>query len=165
MSLYEGIAIGRQPEEIIDSGGPWVKISKFLSINAILFVGLGIAFALYGPLMVNFYGILEIDTSAISYWYITSFARMNGVILFGYGFLIWAIKNVPEDEHTSPQLRRNILFAQLLLAIVGFIVAVIQQYTIWWTHAGWITIAAFLYLAIGYLYFLVLDQRAMRTVE
>lgn len=137
-----------------------MKISQFLTFNAILFIALGIAFALYGPLMVNFYGILETESSGVSYWYVTSFARMFGVILFGYGFLIWATKNVPEDEKTSPDVRRKIIFAQLLTGLVGLAVATIQQITIWWNLTGWITVAVFLVLTIGYLYFLVLDNRA-----
>lgn len=142
-----------------------MKISKLFTINAILFIGLGIAFTLYGPLMVNFYGILETESSGLSYWYVTSFARMFGVILFGYGFLIWAIKNVPEDESTQPQVRRKIIFAQLLVALVGFIVAIIQQYNIWLNLTGWITVVVFLSLTLGYLYFLVRDQRSLRAEE
>lgn len=142
-----------------------MKISKFFTFNAIIFIALGIAFALYGPLMVNFYGILETESSGLSYWYVTSFARMYGVILFGYGFLIWAIKNVPEDENTQPQVRRKIIFAQLLVSLVGSIVAIIQQYTIWWNLTGWITVAVFLSLTIGYIYILVIDQRALSAGE
>lgn len=142
-----------------------MKISKFFTFNAIIFIALGIAFALYGPLMVNFYGILETESSGLSYWYVTSFARMYGVILFGYGFLIWAIKNVPEDENTQPQVRRKIIFAQLLVSLVGSIVAIIQQYTIWWNLTGWITVAVFLSLTIGYIYILVIDQRALSAEE
>ena len=142
------------------NGGSRVKISQFFTFNAILFNGLGIAFAVYGPLMVNFYGILETESSAVSYWYVTSFARMYGVILFGYGFLIWAIKNIPDDSKTSPDTRRKIILAQLLTSILGLIVATIQQITIWWNITGWITVALFLALAIVYLYYLISDQWA-----
>jgi hypothetical protein len=136
-----------------------VKISQFFTFNAILFIGLGIAFTLYGPLMVNFYGILETESSGISYWYVTSFARMYGVILFGYGFLIWAIKDIPENDKTSPQTRRKIIFAQLITSIVGLVVATIQQITIWWNITGWMTVVLFLVLAIVYLYYFISDQR------
>jgi Ca2+/Na+ antiporter len=136
-----------------------VKISQFFFFNAIFFIGLGIAFTLYGPLMVNFYGILETESSGVAYWYVTSFARMFGVILFGYGFLIWAIKNVPEDDKTSPEVRRKIIFAQLIASLVGLAVVLIQQITIWWNITGWLTVAAFLVLVIGYFYYLILDHR------
>jgi hypothetical protein len=136
-----------------------VKISQFFFFNAIFFIGLGIAFTLYGPLMVNFYGILETESGGVSYWYVTSFARMFGVILFGYGFLIWAIKNVLEDDQISPEIRRKIILAQLLGSLVGLAVVLIQQITIWWNITGWFTVAAFFVLVIGYFYYLILDHR------
>lgn len=137
-----------------------MKISQFFTFNAILFIALGIAFTLYGPLMVNFYGILETESSGLSYWYVTSFARMYGVILFGYGFLIWAIKGIPENAQTSSQTRRKIILAQLIASLVGLVVATIQQITIWWNITGWLTVVLFLVLVIVYLYYFISDQRA-----
>jgi hypothetical protein len=137
-----------------------VKLRKFVTFNAILFIGLGIAFALYGPLMIDMYGFLKTDSSGVSYWYMTSFARILGVALFGYGFTLWAINNVPDNEATPPETRRRIVFAQLLANLVGFFVAITQQIQIWWNLTGWITVGIFLVLAIGYLYYLISNIRA-----
>ena len=140
-----------------------MKLHQFFTFNAILFIGLGIAFALYGPIMIDFYGILETESSGISYWMIASFARMFGAMLFGYGYLIWAIKNVPENEATSPEIRRKIIWAQLLASLMGFTVAITQQITIWWNFAGWVTVTVFLVLVIGYSYYLIIYNRAIKT--
>ncbi len=70
-----------------------MKLTQLLSVNAIVFIGLGIAFALYGPLMIAMFGILESEGSPRLYWYAASFARLLGAALFGFGFVLWAVRH------------------------------------------------------------------------
>ena len=129
-----------------------MNINRFLTANAIIFVAGGIAFALYAPLMVDMYGILNTQGNALTYWHAVSFARMYGAALFGFGFLIWALKNFPLNDPTA---RRSMLLSMILANGVGLVVAVTQQLSIWGTLAGWITVAAYGLLLAGYIYFLV----------
>jgi hypothetical protein len=124
-----------------------------ITTNAILFIGLGIAFALYGPLMIAFYGILESEGSPLMYWFAASFARMLGAALFGFGFLLFALR-----RSTGPQdgeKRRGISLAMILAYAVGLLVAITQQVSIWGTWTGWLTAGLFLVLLVGYAYFFV----------
>ena len=126
-----------------------MKLSQLLSINAILFIALGIAFALYGPLMIAMFGILESEGSPLTYWYAASFARLLGAALFGFGFVLWALRT---QAGSSGQ---GIKVALVLAYALGFGVAITQQVSIWGTLAGWITSAVFLVLLLAYAYLLI----------
>jgi len=126
-----------------------VKLSQLLSINAILFIALGIAFALYGPLMIAMFGILESEGTPMMYWYAASFARLLGAAFFGFGFVLWALRS---QTGVSQQ---GIKVALVISYALGFAVAITQQLSIWGTLAGWITSAIFLILLLAYGYLLI----------
>jgi hypothetical protein len=137
-----------------------LKLTQLLTVNAVLFLAFGIAFALYGPLMIAMYGILETEGTVSMYWYVASFSRMFGTALFGFGFLLWSVRHIDEFDpndarQTGHDTRRGIVFALLLANLLGFIVAITQQSSIWGTFIGWITVGMFLLLVLGYGYFLV----------
>jgi hypothetical protein len=128
-----------------------------MTLNALIFIGLGIAFALYAPLMVALFGVLRFSGGEAGlYWYTASFARLFGTALFGFGFLVMAVRNLgePGPNRISVENRRGIISALLLANIVGLFVTVTQQYTVWTAAGGWVAILVFLLLAIGYGYFL-----------
>jgi hypothetical protein len=129
-----------------------------MTLNALIFIGLGIAFALYGPLMVALFGVLRFSGGEGGglYWYVASFARLFGAALFGFGFLILAARNLGASgpNRISPETRRGIISALLLGNIVGLFVTATQQYTVWTAAGGWAAILVFLLLVIGYGYFL-----------
>jgi hypothetical protein len=130
-----------------------VKQSTLLLGNAILFIAAGIAFALYGPLMINFFGILELEeATSITYWYVASFARLYGAVLFGFGFLIWAVRGLLDNLQPSGEVRQRTLFAMLLAHLMSLFVAFFQQVTIWISPAGWIVVAVHLVFLAGYGY-------------
>lgn len=131
-----------------------MKLNQLIVINAILFIGLGIAFALYGPLMIAMFGILETEGSPLMYWYAASFARLLGAALFGYGFLLWALRGKIDDP-SFPGQGRGLILALVISNALGFVVAITQQVSIWGKPAGWITSGLFLVLLAGYSYLLV----------
>jgi len=135
-----------------------VKLKIFMTINAFVFIGAGIAFALYGPLMIDLYGILEFEGDfGWLYWYAASFGRMLGAVLFGTGFVIWAASGyVGKGPETRP-LDKRLILALLATNGMGLFVALIQQITIWANAAGWITLLVFLTLSLGYGYFIIRD--------
>jgi hypothetical protein len=132
-----------------------VKIQNLLTANAILSIGLGIAFALYAPLMISLYGILDVqDGNVQQYWQTASFARMFGAALFGMGFLIYSLRGLFESASTLPETRRGILFAMLLANLIGIFTAATQQASVWNTLAGWVTVGVFAVLLLAYGYFI-----------
>lgn len=128
-----------------------MKLTQLLSINAILFIGLGIAFALYGPLMIAMFGILESEGSPVMYWYAASFARLLGAALFGFGFVLWAVRR----QTASTPGRQGITVALVISYALGFAVAITQQVSIWGTIAGWVLSGFILVLLMAYIYLLI----------
>lgn len=128
-----------------------MKLSRLILINALLFVALGIAFALYSPLMLPLYGILEAEGGTALYWYAVSFARLLGAALFGSGFLFWALH---QEVETMPKNHQRRLIQALVLGyLLSLIVALVQQVSIWGTPLGWVTAGVPLLFLLGYVVF------------
>jgi len=137
-----------------------VKLSSLMLVNAIVFITFGIAFALYGPLMIDFFGILDVpNSSGGMYWYVASFARMFGAALFGSGFLIWAVIGFIDDDRTDPQARTRLTLALLITNLMVLFVASIQQITIWGRAIGWLTVVVFLAFLLAYMYTYINSHR------
>ncbi len=133
-----------------------MRITNILLINTILFIALGIAFALYGPIIVNAYGILNFtEADGGVYWFTASFARLAGAALFGYGFLLWAVHDLIIKDSATPEKYRKVILALLMSNILGLFIAVVQQWQIWINAAGWLTVGIFVIFTIAYAYSLV----------
>lgn len=133
-----------------------MRLAHVLTLNAILALASGIAFAVYGPLMIAFYDIPEIPAgNALLYWNVAAFARMFGAGLFGFGILLWAVRGLPEEPQTPPGVLRGIVFALLFANGMGLFVAITQQMSVWLSPAGWATAAVFAVLLLAYAYFLI----------
>lgn len=127
-----------------------MKLNWLISIQAIIFLGFGIAFALYGPLMLAFFTVPEtLNIDALTYWHLAAFARMFGAAIFGFGLLLFALRNPIEKLDRTSQ--RGVVFALLLANAMGLMVSLTQQTAVWQTLAGWITSAIFTLLLIGYI--------------
>jgi hypothetical protein len=128
------------------------RLYWLLSAHSILLIGSGIAFALYGPLMMSFFGVPDLlGMDAAGYWNLTSFARMFGAALFGFGLLIFSMRSALQQ--VTSQARRGALFALLLANLMSAFVSITQQSAVWGTSAGWITTGIFVLLTIVYGYF------------
>jgi hypothetical protein len=136
-----------------------VKLNQFLTLNALVFIAFGIAFALYGPLMIALFGVQKFagENTGGLYWYSVSFARLFGAVLIGFGFLIWATSTLP-DLAGEPLARRRLAFTLLLANAFALFVAVIQQITVWFEPSGWAAVAIFLFFTAGYIYYLAAPQ-------
>lgn len=138
-----------------------MKTAPFLLANAIAFIALGIAFGLYGPLAIDFFGVLEFeDASGGLYWYVASFARLFGAALIGYGFLIWAQKEALTRGALQPELARRASFALLLGNGIALFVTFFQQATVWGKPVGWALALVFLIFTAGYAYLMVAGRPA-----
>jgi|GEM_PF-823390 len=128
-----------------------MRATLILKVNAITLVAAGIAFGLYGPLMMAFFAIPELlAISADAYWQIAAFARMFGAALFGFGLLVLAVHNSYADLTIASQKR--VLAALILGHLIGAFIAITEQSSIWWTPAGWITTAVFALFMLAYIY-------------
>ncbi len=130
-----------------------MKLSRLVTINAILFIIYGIAFSLYSPLMMNFFAVPELQTiDSQGYWLLASFARMFGAALFGFGLLLWALRG--SIDQASQATRRGIVFALILAYLLAAIVSATQQVSIWQGPAGWIATGTFVILLLAYGYWM-----------
>ena len=128
-----------------------MRATFILRVNAITLIAAGIAFGLYGPLMMAFFAIPEMPAiSAAASWQIAAFARMFGAALFGFGLLVLAIQHSYPD--LSPASQKRILAALILGHLMGAFIAITEQSSIWWTPAGWITTAVFTVFVLAYVY-------------
>ena len=140
-----------------------MKLHHLINVNAVLSLLFGIAFTLYGPLMMAFFGIPEIpEGNVLLYWHVVAFARMFGVALLGVGLILWSLRKIAESNTISPEIQRGITYALILANGMGIVVALTQQAQIWSSPAGWATVAVFTLLFVGYVYLLVVESRTAR---
>lgn len=138
-----------------------MKLQYLININAILSLLFGIAFTLYGPLMMAYFGIPEIpEGSVLLYWHVVAFARMFGAALLAVGLILWSLRRIAKSSATSPETRRGIIFSMIFANGAGVFVALTQQAQIWSNPAGWATVAVFALLFLGYVYLLVVESRS-----
>ena len=141
-----------------------MKLKHLINVNAVLSLLFGIAFTLYGPLMMAFFGIPEIpEGNVLLYWHIVAFARMFGVALLAFGLILWSLRRIAGSDTISPEILRGITYALILANGVGIVVALTQQAQIWSSPAGWATVAVFTLLFVGYVYLLVVESRIARV--
>ena len=133
-----------------------MKLTSLILFNAVLFIILGIAFSLYGPIMIDYFGMLAISgADGAAYWFTASFARLLGAALFGYGFLLWAVQNILSGNDIPAEQRRKLTLALLIGNILALFVAVTQQWQVWVNLAGWLISGIFALLAAGYTIILI----------
>ena len=137
-----------------------MKLQHLININAILSLLFGIAFTLYGPLMMAFFGIPEIPEGNIMlYWHAAAFARMFGAALLGAGLILWSLRRIAKNNTITPEIRRGIIYSLIFANGIGIFVALTQQAQIWSSPAGWVTVAVFALLFLGYVYLLAVESR------
>jgi hypothetical protein len=90
-----------------------------------------------------------------SYWFSASFARLLGAVYFGYGFLLWAVRDLVAHQTDKPDRIQKVVLALLMANVIGLFVAVTQQWQVWNNLTGWVTIAVYFLLTVGYAYFLI----------
>lgn len=133
-----------------------MKLSHLLTLNAVLALGFGIAFTVYGPLMAALFGLPELPgEDVLLYWNAVSFFRLFGAALFGLGILLWAVRSLADQPALPPEARRGIVFALAIGNGLAVFVAGIQQAGVWQGAAGWIMAGIFALLTLGYGYFMI----------
>lgn len=131
-----------------------MKSDALFLVNALIFIAVGIAFALYGPLVMAFFSIPDlVESDVLSYWVTASFVRLFGAALFGLGLLLWAAQQLLPNA--TAEMRRRAALALLLTNAMLAFVALTQQVAVWQVLAGWVLSGLFLLLLVGYLIVLI----------
>jgi hypothetical protein len=134
-----------------------MKLKSLITVNAVLLIASGIAFTLYGPLVLAFFSVPGLEeTNQIGYWQIAAFARLFGATQFGFGLLLFALRGVLSQITVEAQ--RGIVSALFLANIIGLFTAVTQQVSIWYGYAGWLMAAVFAVFTLLYGYFFFLKR-------
>jgi hypothetical protein len=132
-----------------------MKVARVFTVNAILFIAIGIGFTLYAPNFLAFFGAQELPgDNALLYWNISAFARMFGAMLLLCGLLIWAVRGLFIEGRELATVRREIVYSLVIGFVVITITALTQQSSIWGSAAGWLVTAFFAILAVIYIFIL-----------
>lgn len=139
-----------------------MKLRHLLLVHAALLISTGLLFWL-GPanLLLEGYGFSPGQAAqTVADGTGTGYAphalgRLLGVVCVGFGLLLLALRDVGD----SP-FGRRVTGALCAASAVGFLAVVTQQITIWQSGAGWVTVGAFLLLALGYAALSVSPRRA-----
>ena len=135
-----------------------MKLTPILSLNAIIWIAIGIAYALFGYLMLNLFGIPDIPENSqaglLLYNNILAFARMYGATLITLGFLLYSIRSLPASTQIAPETRRGIVFSLALGNAIAAFIAVIEQFRTWQSLGGWVMVLVPAVFFAIYVYFL-----------
>ena len=118
-----------------------MKLSTLMAINAVVAVVFGIAFVVAPGQPISLYGSTE--TAALKYT-----AQLYGSALITFAVLAWTARYASES-----QARKAIILAFLVGDAIGFVVSLIGQLGNVVNAMGWLTVALYLFLALGYGYF------------
>ena len=148
-----------------------MKLSKLVAVNALVFVGVGLAFTLYAPNALAYFNITSLldtlpsdqESSTLIYWSLVSFARMFGMAMFGLGILLWAVKGITADLTIASELRRGIAFSMLIACLVGAFTCFTQTAAIWGAPVGWLLGGMFVIFGIGYFISIFIKEEQATT--
>ncbi len=124
-----------------------MKFKHFVLLNSLVLFVFGGAFMLRPSDMRELYGVVQ------SGWGVTG---LLAVSLIGFGIVLCSVAYaVPEER--QPPVTVTLLVANLL----AFAICLAQQQAIWNTRMGFVTVAVYFVLVLGYGY-LVLKGRSAR---
>ncbi len=117
-----------------------MKLGNFLTVKAIITLVFGIAFVLVPAALMSLYGV-TLDPVGIL------LARLLGACLVGIGLICWF------DKSADRNVLQNITLALFIGDTVGFIGALLAQFSGVLNALGWANVAIWLFLALGLGYF------------
>ena len=120
-----------------------MRIGYLFVIVAVLSLIYGLGFVLLPEQLLSLYGI-KTDAGGLL------FVRLFGAALVGLGVLAWFIRNADASEE-----RRAVVLALFVLNAISVFVLLFAQLAGTVNGLGWINIAIYLLLALGFGYFLM----------
>ena len=119
-----------------------MKLSTLMAIKAVIVVVFGLGFILMPTTLMSFYGT-ELNAGG------ALMTQLLGASFILLGILLWLTKNAPGSEMAL----RAIVLAVFVGDTIGFIVALLGQLAGVANALGWLTVALYLFLALGFGYF------------
>ena len=118
-----------------------MKLSTLMVINTVISAVFGIAFVLIPWQVLSLYGVQPNPT-------LNFVGQLFGVSLVTFAVLTWSARNA-----TVSDARNAIVLAFFIGDSLGFIIALIAQLGGVVNTLGWLTVAIYLILALGFGYF------------
>ena len=119
-----------------------MKLSYLMAIKAVIVVVFGIGFVLIPTTIMSFYGVTLNPGGAVM-------TQLFGASFILLGILLWFARNAPSSDVAL----RAIVLAVTVGDAIGFIVALLAQLSGMMNSLGWVTVALYLLLALGFGYF------------
>ena len=124
-----------------------MKLNNLLVVAAVIGAVFGVAFVVASGPLLAIYGI-PLDKAG------TLVAQLFGALLIGLAVLNWFARNV-----TDPDARQAVVLGNLTGDVVGFVVILIGQLAGIANTLGWVNVAIYLVLALGFAYVQLMQAR------
>jgi hypothetical protein len=118
-----------------------MKLKTLMIINSIVAIVFGVLFVIVPAHIYSLYDITADEQ-------LVYMGRLFGGALIGFSLLTWISRNATDSD-----ARKAILYALFTADCIGFVVAVIGQISNVVNALGWLTVAIYLLLALGFGYF------------
>jgi len=118
-----------------------MKLGNLLMAGAVVTLIFGLSLVLIPVALFSLYGITVTDAGIV-------LARLFGAAFLGFTVLNWSARNAADSE-----VLRGIVFANLLMDAVGFVVTLLGQLAGLANALGWSFVALYLLFALGFAYF------------
>ncbi|MGD0753955.1 MAG: hypothetical protein ABR927_02750 [Bacteroidales bacterium] len=118
-----------------------MKLKTLMIINAIVAIVFGVTFVIVPAHVYSLYDITA-DKQLIY------MGQLFGGTLIGFALLTWMARNATDSD-----ARRAIVYSLFAADCIGFVVALIGQISNVVNALGWLTVAIYLLLALGFGYF------------
>ena len=125
-----------------------MKLATFLTIKAIISFAFGIPLVLAPAALMSLYG-LTLDPVG------TLMSRYVGAAFIGIGLVCWFARSAADSK-----LRQGVILSLFIADTVGFIAALIGQFSAASSPLHWVNVAIWLLLALGLGYFRFLKPGA-----
>jgi hypothetical protein len=119
-----------------------MKLSNLMAIKAVIVVFFGVCYILIPVPLLSFFGLTMNQGG-------TAIAQLFGASFILLGILLWLAKNAPGSEVTL----RALVLAVFIGDAIGFLVALMGQLSGTFSSLGWIVVALYFLLALGFGYF------------
>ena len=118
-----------------------MKLKVLFIITAIVAIVFGVVFVIIPAQLYSLYGIES--GAGLNYM-----GQLFGAALIGIGLISWQSRNAADSD-----ARKAIIFSFFIADGIGFVVALIGQLNEVLGSLGWLTVAIYLLLTIGFGYF------------
>jgi hypothetical protein len=118
-----------------------MKLNAMMMVNAVVAAVFGVAFVIVPGQLASLYGV----TADAPLRYV---GQLFGSALLALAIVTWLARNATDSD-----ARRAIVHALAIGNTVGFVVALLGQFGGVVNALGWSTVAIYLLLALGFVYF------------